>query len=171
MSSTKNYDLDIDTTLGGNSASDYIIPSQKAIKSYVDNHIPTIDQAYNPASTNAQSGTAVANALSTYQLIAQSMTALSASGTIALSDNSINKISATGSVTFTLPTITDLTVFHQIFVQLKMATAQTINLATTYYFNSTAPDLSTAGTYNLIYEYDNTASHWVVGALGKGASA
>lgn len=38
MSSTKNYDLDIDTTLGGNNASDYIIPSQKAIKTYVDNN-------------------------------------------------------------------------------------------------------------------------------------
>lgn len=37
MVTTPNYDLDIDTTLGGNNASDYIIPSQKAIKSYVDN--------------------------------------------------------------------------------------------------------------------------------------
>lgn len=38
MVTTPNYDLDIDTTLGGNNASDYVIPSQKAIKSYVDNH-------------------------------------------------------------------------------------------------------------------------------------
>lgn len=37
MVTTNHYDLDIDTTLGGNNASDYIIPSQKAIKSYVDN--------------------------------------------------------------------------------------------------------------------------------------
>lgn len=37
MVRTPNYDLDIDTTLGGSNASDYIIPSQKAIKSYVDN--------------------------------------------------------------------------------------------------------------------------------------
>lgn len=34
---TPNYDLDIDTTLGGNNASDYVVPSQKAIKAYVDN--------------------------------------------------------------------------------------------------------------------------------------
>lgn len=38
MPNSKNYDLDIDTTLGGNNASDYIIPSQKAIKTYVDNN-------------------------------------------------------------------------------------------------------------------------------------
>lgn len=38
MVATNHYDLDIDTTLGGNNASDYIIPSQKAIKNYVDNH-------------------------------------------------------------------------------------------------------------------------------------
>lgn len=37
MVTTPNYDLDIDTTLGGNNASDYVVPSQKAIKAYVDN--------------------------------------------------------------------------------------------------------------------------------------
>ena len=111
------------------------------------------------------------SALVPYQLITQSMTSLSASGTIALSDNTINKISATGSVTFTLPSVTDLTKFHQIFVQLSMASAQTIDLGTTYYFNSTAPDLSQAGTYNIYWEYDNTASHWVAGCLGKGSAS
>lgn len=38
MVSTPKYDLDTDTTLGGNNASDYVSPSQKAIKAYVDNH-------------------------------------------------------------------------------------------------------------------------------------
>lgn len=38
MPNSKNYDLDIDTTLGGSNASDYVIPSQKAIKAYVDNN-------------------------------------------------------------------------------------------------------------------------------------
>jgi hypothetical protein len=41
MGITPNYDLDVDTSLGGNSASDYVIPSQKAIKSYVDNNSGT----------------------------------------------------------------------------------------------------------------------------------
>lgn len=35
---TKFYNLDVDTTLGGNSPSDNIVPSQKAIKTYVDNN-------------------------------------------------------------------------------------------------------------------------------------
>lgn len=41
MAITPNYDLDVDTSLGGADASDYIIPSQKAIKSYVDNNTGT----------------------------------------------------------------------------------------------------------------------------------
>lgn len=36
--SSKYYNLDTDTLLGGNSASDFIISSQKALKTYIDNH-------------------------------------------------------------------------------------------------------------------------------------
>lgn len=42
MVTTPNYNLDIDTTLGGDNASDYIIPSQKAIKEYIDNHANSV---------------------------------------------------------------------------------------------------------------------------------
>ena len=38
MVATPNYGLSTDTTLGGNSPSDIISPSEKAIKTYVDNH-------------------------------------------------------------------------------------------------------------------------------------
>lgn len=38
MPVTPNYDLDVDTSLGGSNASDYVVPSQKAIKTYVDNN-------------------------------------------------------------------------------------------------------------------------------------
>lgn len=63
MVTTPNYDLDIDTTLGGSSASDYVIPSQKAIKAYVDNNSgSTVDQTYDPTSQAAQSGVAIAGA-------------------------------------------------------------------------------------------------------------
>ena len=96
-----------------------------------------------------------------------SVAQLAASGTIALTDNSVNKISATGSVTFTLPTITDNTVFHQILVQLYMASAQTITLGTSYYFGGVAPDMSEAGYYNIIFEYDSTKSSWCVGVVNK----
>ena len=36
MAATQYRDLDTDTTLGGNSPSDYVIPSQKAIKTHID---------------------------------------------------------------------------------------------------------------------------------------
>lgn len=67
MVTTPNYDLDIDTTLGGSNASDYIIPSQKAIKAYVDNNSgSTVDQTYDGTSSNAQSGVAIAGELTKY---------------------------------------------------------------------------------------------------------
>ena len=66
MVATNHYDLDIDTTLGGNNASNYIIPSQKAIKSYVDNNSgSTVDQVFDSTSANAQSGIAIEGELST----------------------------------------------------------------------------------------------------------
>lgn len=93
---------------------------------------------------------------------------LSTSGTVALTDNSINCIEPTGDVTFTLPTITDNTVFHQILIELNLSTVYTITLGTSKYFNNTAPTISTTGMYNLIYEYDKNTQNWVVGCLPKG---
>ncbi len=94
---------------------------------------------------------------------------LDKSGTIELSDNSINSIAPEGDITFLLPSNLDKTVFHQILVQLNMETLHSINLGTSYYFNSEVPDLSNTGSYNLIYEYDGT--NWIVGAISKGVAA
>ena len=108
------------------------------------------------------------SALAPYELINKPVTTLANSGTLALTDNTAYKIeNANGAITFTLPTISDTAKFHQIVIQLYMASAQTINLSTTYYFTGEAPDMSEAGYYTIIYEYDNTKSSWAVGALKK----
>ena len=60
---SKFLNISTDNTLGGSSASDDIVASQKAVKDYVDGALPTVDQTYDSTSTNAQSGTAVAQAL------------------------------------------------------------------------------------------------------------
>ena len=95
---------------------------------------------------------------------------LSTSGTITLSDNSINKITPTAAVTFSLP-IGDATTFHQILVQVNMSTVYTITLGTSNYFNKKAPDMSSVGKYNLLYEYDSALSDWVVGCVSKGVAS
>lgn len=95
---------------------------------------------------------------------------LSGSGTLILEDNKLYKLTSSGSTTFSLPTITDTTKFHQIMVQLKMSSVVTINVGTSYYFNSKAPDLSKAGSYDLVWEYDNINGHWVFGATSKGTA-
>ncbi len=102
--------------------------------------------------------------------IAKAITTLSTSGIITLTDNSVNSIEPNGAVTFTLPTVTDDTVFHQILVQLNLSTVYAITLGTDKYFNKTAPDLSIAGVYDLVYEYDKVNAYWVVGAISKGAA-
>lgn len=57
---SKFLNLSTDNTLGGASASDVIVPSQKAIKDYVDNQSGgTVDQVYDSTSANAQSGVAI----------------------------------------------------------------------------------------------------------------
>ena len=95
---------------------------------------------------------------------------LSGSGTLTLEDNKLYKLTSSGSTTFSLPTITDTTKFHQIMVQLKMSSVVTINVGTSYYFNSKAPDLSKAGSYDLVWEYDNIDGYWVFGATSKGTA-
>lgn len=114
---------------------------------------------------NAQSGGTGAGGATSEQAI----TTLATSGTINLVDNTFNRIAVEGNVTFVLPTVEDNTIFHEIFIQLSMATVQTIDLGTTWFFNKKQPDLSNAGYYNLVYEYDGT--HWVVSAVSKGEVA
>ena len=66
---SKFYNLDPDITLGGDTASDITIPSQKAIKSYVDNSIPTVNNATLTIKQNSTSkGTFTANASSNVEI-------------------------------------------------------------------------------------------------------
>lgn len=102
------------------------------------------------------------NIANTYLKKNMSVTTLATSGTIALTDNSINRITPSGTVTFSLPTVSDNTIFHQILVQMILSTSRTINLGTTKYFTGTQPTFAT-GTYDILYEYNGT--NWVVGAV------
>lgn len=113
-------------------------------------------------------------AINTKEAIAKAINTLSTSGTIALTDNSINSITPSAAVTFTLPTVTDNTVFHQILVQVNLSTVYSIDLglgATPHYFNKTAPDMSNVGVYNLYFEYDKANQYWVCGCIEKGAAS
>ena len=93
----------------------------------------------------------------------------SASGQISLADNTGYSIKATGNIVFNLPTITDLTTLHKIFVQLYMTGNYTVSLGTSYYFDQVTPTFSSGGMYNVVYEYDNNRNVWVVGVMSKGA--
>lgn len=110
--------------------------------------------------------------LSSYQLKAQPVTDLgSTSGTISLSDNTLYKLTANGNITFSLPSISDYSKLHQIFVQFVMSTVRTVSVGTTYYFGDAAPDLSSTGYYNFYWEYNNIFHGWVMGCLHVGATS
>lgn len=105
------------------------------------------------------------NIASTYALKNTAVSTLGTSGTISLSDNSVNRIKPTGNVTFSLPSVSNNNIFHQILVQLTLTSAYTIALGTSKYFNSEAPTFE-VGSYDIIYEHNG--SNWVVGAISVG---
>lgn len=133
---------------------------------YTAAQVDTLLTGYVPTARTIQ-GKALSTDVSLIQNeIPANRTTLTTSGTLVLEDLSTNYVAPTGAITFSLPTITDNTKFHQILVQINMTGVVSIDVGTTYYFNKTAPDLSEAGTYDLIWEYDG--AHWVCGLLSKG---
>ena len=131
--------------------------------------ISSTQSAINSLTSQISNTNANVSALGTK--VTPTINVLSSSGTIALSDNSINVINPGGAVTFTLPSVSDNTKFHQILVQIKMTTVYSIGLGTTYFFKKKTPDLSAIGDYDLIYEYDKQRTVWVVGSMKKGTAS
>ena len=101
----------------------------------------------------------ISEVLSIYQDINE----LDTSGIIELEDETINKITPTGNVTFTLPTVTDTTKHHQILVHLNLSTLYDISLGTTASFNETLPTITAIGKYEIVWEY--VIDKWVVGVM------
>lgn len=95
---------------------------------------------------------------------------ISYSASLSLATNTAYTLTLSGDITFILPN-PEAGKLNQIEVQIYMATAYTIGLGTSYFFGGGAPDMSEAGYYSIMYEYDWLQQHWVVGALKKGASS
>jgi hypothetical protein len=95
------------------------------------------------------------------------ITTLSSSGTINIEDNSIDIITPSAAVTFVLPSVTDVSTFHQILVQVNLTTVQSIDVGTEHFFNGKTPELSSVGKYNLVFEFDINNSFWVCGWMRK----
>ena len=96
------------------------------------------------------------------------MNELPGSGVIFLEDNSGNFITPTGDITFILPTITDLTILHRIFIQVCITNVFEISVGTSNFFDTSIPDFESVGSYNLMYEFDNASKLWYCGWLPKG---
>jgi len=94
---------------------------------------------------------------------------LDTSGTITLTTNSINRITTSGQVTFSLPSVTSG--FNQILVQATQTTVGDLSgarLGTTKYFNKVAPTFVSTN-YTILFEHNGI--NWVVGAIATGDAA
>lgn len=85
--------------------------------------------------------------------------------TVNLASGGIYSGAINSDVTFILPAVTDKSLLNQILIQLNISGEPKINWGTTNYFSG-EPSTS-AGNYNIIYEYDNLLNAWVVGQVEK----
>lgn len=85
--------------------------------------------------------------------------------TVNLASGGIYSGAVNSDVTFILPAVTDKSLLNQILIQLDISGDPKINWGTTNYFSG-EPSTS-AGNYNIIYEYDNLSNAWVVGQVEK----
>lgn len=89
-------------------------------------------------------------------------------GTIALEADKMYTMTITGTTTFTLPTVTDMSKFHQIKLMIQVNATTTINWGTSYFFNKETPDIDSGNSYDVYYDYDNLLGQWVCGVIVKG---
>ena len=83
------------------------------------------------------------------------------------------------NLNFVLPPAVDVdrTILNKIFIQLNLTSGvpagSTMSdvLGTSYFFECLTPDLSGAGMYNIIYEFDNNLGVWVCGVTVKGTAS
>ena len=89
------------------------------------------------------------------------------SGNINLSCDKIYVFEVLNNINFILPTIDDVSYFHQIKVTIKIIGTPIINLGTTYFFNKQTPELE-EGVYDIYFDYDVFLNDWVCAAISKG---
>lgn len=87
------------------------------------------------------------------------------SGNITLASGGMYKGVLTGNAVFVLPTVSDNSNFNQILIQLEIQEGVTVNWGTTLYLGEEPS--SSAGNYNVIFEYDAILEKWAVGSLVK----
>ena len=96
---------------------------------------------------------------------------INAKGTISLVANKIYAITPTDSIRFNLPIISDFDKFYQILVQLNITDVDMVDnkkLGTDNFFDNIRPKFLTTGSYDMVYEYDNTKHKWTCGVMRKG---
>lgn len=146
--------------------------AEQYIRSYLTENKFTTEADLARYLTNNQyvTSSTLSSALNQYKPITQAYSPAQTSGTVVLEDNSCYAFTATGDISFVLPSASTLSnnQLHKILVQIKLNNAVTIDLGTSTYFDNITPTFTT-GSYNIMYEYDIPTSTWVCGVMKKGS--
>lgn len=86
---------------------------------------------------------------------------------LTLQEDTIYRLELSNDVAFNLSVPENTGIYHQILIQLTLAEVVTIDLGTTYFLNEETPDLSEAGDYDLIYEFNPYYNKWFCGVIKK----
>ena len=154
-----------------------IVLTEQGVYTYIDNYLRESDfidyeKLGDYLVTNKYTTESDVSEIIARTVKANSFTTLPSYGSILLDDNCVYKIAPTGSIYFTLPTITDLTQTHRIYIQMKLNSSDyNISVGCSNYFDRVAPVFNTVGVYDIWYEYDVQAQMWVCGAMLKGSSS
>ena len=89
------------------------------------------------------------------------------SGNISLEENKLYTMSINGNTSFILPTPSNLNIFNQIKVMIKVTGTPTIDWGVNYFFNKEAPTIEES-SYDVYFDYDNLLAGWVCGCISKG---
>lgn len=117
----------------GNNLYQYCAARGDAVKSYVENNFAPKTQA---------------------------ITTLSTSGTVTPTTNSHNYIAPTGSVTLTLPTITDSTIVNEVELLVNQTSEIGFDFGTILWSDKGAPDMS-VGIWDIVFTYVPTVNKWL----------
>lgn len=132
-----------------------------------DNGTPEVDQQYNPDSENAQSGKAVAEAL-THKIMELTVDGdgfcviPDFKGSTAVFSLSLDALGCE----FDLPGV-QVGEFKQILLHISAVGEPPINWGTNIFFNEEIPYVD-YGTYDFIFEWDGYNQEWCAGAILKG---
>lgn len=130
-----------------------------------------VDASANAAAqsaTNSQNS-ADAAAASAAEVAGAVITLGQTSGTFTLETNKNYTFTVSGNSTISIAEPTNKAIVNQTFIEIRFQSVVAVNWGDVLFVNGEAPDISTAGSYMVYYQWSFRRHKWLVGAYKVGA--